>query len=102
VLNHYEYGGTHLAMTKGYESYAAGAALVQELGVEESARRFVEVNNFGTPDQVIDRVRRRREVIGDYVALFGVSFGGLDYDKVYESCTLLGEKVLPAIAALGD
>lgn len=102
VLNHYEYGGTHLAMTKGYESYAAGAALVQELGIEESARRFVAVNNFGTPDQVIDRVRRRREVIGDYVALFGVSFGGLAYDKVYESCTLLGEKVLPAIAALGQ
>ena len=37
---------------------------------------------------------------GDYVALFGVSFAGLDYDTVYDSCTLLGEKVLPAIAAL--
>jgi alkanesulfonate monooxygenase SsuD/methylene tetrahydromethanopterin reductase-like flavin-dependent oxidoreductase (luciferase family) len=102
VLRHYEYGGSHLATTKGYESYAAGAALVQELGLEESARRFVAVNNFGTPGQVIERVRARREVIGDYVALFGVSFGGLEYGKVFDSCTLLGEKVLPAITALGD
>ena len=102
VLEHYEYGGSHLATTKGYESYAAGAALVQELGLEESARRFVAINNFGTPDQVIERVRRRREVVGDYVALFGVSFGGLEYERVYDSCTLLGEKVLPAVAALGD
>lgn len=102
VLNHYEYGGSHLATTKGYESYAAGAKQVQELGLEESARRFVAINNFGTPDQVIERVRRRREVIGDYVALFGVSFGGLAYEQVYESCSLLGEKVLPALAALGE
>jgi alkanesulfonate monooxygenase SsuD/methylene tetrahydromethanopterin reductase-like flavin-dependent oxidoreductase (luciferase family) len=101
VLTHYEYGGTHLANTKGYESYAAGAALVQKLGLEESARRFVAINNYGTPDQVVERVRRRREVIGDYVALFGVSFGGLDYQKVHDSCTLLGEKVLPQIAAMG-
>jgi alkanesulfonate monooxygenase SsuD/methylene tetrahydromethanopterin reductase-like flavin-dependent oxidoreductase (luciferase family) len=101
VLTHYEYGGTHLATTKGYESYAAGAALVQKLGLEESARRFVAINNYGTPDQVVERVRHRREVIGDYVALFGVSFGGLAYDKVHDSCTLLGEKVLPQIAAMG-
>jgi alkanesulfonate monooxygenase SsuD/methylene tetrahydromethanopterin reductase-like flavin-dependent oxidoreductase (luciferase family) len=102
VLTHYEYGGTHLATTKGYESYAAGAKLVQELGLEESARRFVSINNYGTPDQVIERVRARRAVLGDYVALFGVSFGGLEYDKVYDSCTLLGEKVLPAIQAMKD
>jgi alkanesulfonate monooxygenase SsuD/methylene tetrahydromethanopterin reductase-like flavin-dependent oxidoreductase (luciferase family) len=97
VLNHYEYGGSHLATTKGYESYAAGAKQVQDLGVEESARRFVGINNYGTPEQVIEKVRHRREVIGDYVALFGVSFGGLEYDTVYDSCTLLGEKVLPSI-----
>jgi alkanesulfonate monooxygenase SsuD/methylene tetrahydromethanopterin reductase-like flavin-dependent oxidoreductase (luciferase family) len=102
VLQHYEYGGAHLAKTKGYESYASGAKLIQELGLEESARRFVAVNNYGTPEQVIDRVRQRREVIGDYVALFGPSFGGLEYDKVFDSCTLLGEKVLPAIAAMSD
>ena len=97
VLNHYEYGGSHLATTKGYESYAAGAKRVQELGIEESARQYVEINNFGTPEQVIERVRQRRDVIGDYVALFGLSFGGLDYDKVHASAALLGEKVLPAI-----
>jgi alkanesulfonate monooxygenase SsuD/methylene tetrahydromethanopterin reductase-like flavin-dependent oxidoreductase (luciferase family) len=102
VLNHYEYGGSHLATTKGYESYAAGAALVQKLGLEESARRFVAINNYGSPEQVVERVRQRRAVIGDYVALFGVSFGGLEYEKVYDSCTLLGEKVLPAIAAMRD
>jgi alkanesulfonate monooxygenase SsuD/methylene tetrahydromethanopterin reductase-like flavin-dependent oxidoreductase (luciferase family) len=102
VLQHYEYGGAHLAETKGYESYAAGAKLIQELGLEESARRFVAVNNYGTPDQVIERVRQRRAVIGDYVALFGPSFGGLEYDKVFDSCTLLGEKVLPAIASMSD
>ena len=100
VLEHYEYGGAHLAKTKGYESYADGAKRIQELGLEESARQFVAVNNYGTPEQVIERVRQRREVIGDYVALFGPSFGGLEYDKVYDSCTLLGEKVLPAIAAM--
>jgi hypothetical protein len=36
------------------------------------------------------------------VALFGPSFGGLDYEKVFDSCTLLGEKVLPAIASMSD
>ncbi|OLT12749.1 hypothetical protein BJF78_23690 [Pseudonocardia sp. CNS-139] len=101
VLNHYEYGGSHLAATKGYESYAAGAKRVQELGIEESARQFVAINNFGTPEQVTERVRQRREVVGDYVALFGVSFGGLEYDRVHASCTLLGEQVLPAVKAMG-
>ena len=102
VLQHYEYGGAHLAETKGYESYAEGAKLIQELGLEESARRFVAVNNYGTPDQVVERVRQRRAVIGDYVALFGPSFGGLEYEKVFDSCTLLGRKVLPAIASMSD
>ncbi|RTL68623.1 MAG: LLM class flavin-dependent oxidoreductase [Pseudonocardiaceae bacterium] len=100
VLHHYDYVGNHFGTTKGYESYAAGAAEVQAKGVDAAGAAYVGANTFGTPDQVIERIRHRRDVVGDYVALSSVSYSGLPYDMVHDSLSLLGKEVLPVVAAM--
>lgn len=95
VSEHYETGGSHFANVKGYEYYAAGAQEMQKVGAEEVARRYVNVNTFGTPQDVINQIEHRRSVIGNHVALFAPSFAGLPYDSVNRTLTLLAEKVIP-------
>jgi alkanesulfonate monooxygenase SsuD/methylene tetrahydromethanopterin reductase-like flavin-dependent oxidoreductase (luciferase family) len=95
VSEHYETGGSHFKNTKGYEHYAAGATEMQRVGAEEIARRYVSANTYGSPEEVIERIEYRRSVIGDHVALFAPSFGGLPYETVNETLTLLAERVVP-------
>jgi alkanesulfonate monooxygenase SsuD/methylene tetrahydromethanopterin reductase-like flavin-dependent oxidoreductase (luciferase family) len=98
VSEHYDTGGSHFKGLKGYEHYEAGAAEMQRVGADEIARRYVSANTYGTPEEVIARIEHRRSLIGDHVALFAPSFGGLPYETVNTTLTLLGERVAPHFA----
>ncbi len=95
VSQHYQTDGSHFEGLKGYEYYVAGAREAQRVGAEEVARQFVEANTYGTPDEVIDVIERRREAFGDHVALFCPSFAGLPYDTVNHTLDLFAGKVVP-------
>jgi alkanesulfonate monooxygenase SsuD/methylene tetrahydromethanopterin reductase-like flavin-dependent oxidoreductase (luciferase family) len=99
ALVHYGYAGEHFATTKGYENYAAGAEEIRRAGIEESARKAVGLQVFGTPDQVLEILRERQRIVGDHVALFCVSYAGMPYEMANRNLTLFGEAVLPKLHA---
>jgi alkanesulfonate monooxygenase SsuD/methylene tetrahydromethanopterin reductase-like flavin-dependent oxidoreductase (luciferase family) len=97
---HYEFSGRHFGGTKGYEKYAEDAAVLQEVGENAAIEAFIEAQAWGTPEQIIEKMRHRVEVAGDISALFGVSYAGMPYGKVQESLELLGTKVVPELKKL--
>jgi hypothetical protein len=100
-MRHYDLGGDHFATTNGYESYAEIAKLIQAAGHEASAQAYAEANTYGTPDEMIEKVQARREVVGDYHLNAIFSYGGMPYDSCESSMRLFADKVIPALREIG-
>ena len=100
VMRHYEFGGTHFSGTAGYESYSAVAEIIRDAGQEASAAAYVDAQTWGTPEQIIETVKARRAVIGDYHLNCAFTYAGLPHDKAEASMRLFAEKVIPALKEL--
>lgn len=100
VMRHYEFAGQHFGDTKGYQSYDAVAAMIREAGQEAAAQGYVQAQTWGTPDQIIEKIRARREVIGDYDLNCAFYYAGMPVEKAEASMRLFSEKVLPELKAL--
>lgn len=100
MVDHYEFDGKHFGKTHNYESYQNSADMLREVGREAGFKAFSDLQLKGTPDQIIETIKMRRELIGDYKQMFLCSYGGQSFDEVKASLKLFGEKVVPAFKDL--
>jgi len=99
--DHYRFQDDHFKNIKGYESYAGAAEEQAEVSIEELAETAMASQSYGTPEDIVENIKKRREVIGDFHALFTASHGGLPHKDVATSLNLIGTQVLPEIRPLG-
>jgi hypothetical protein len=66
VMQHYELESDHFKEARGYESYGSAVDLLRAIGLERLCEMYLGVQAWGTPDQVLERLRARREIIGDF------------------------------------
>lgn len=99
VVTHYEFTKVENFEKKGYGSYAEQAKTLGEFGVDNAAKVFVEINAYGTPEQVVEKLRARKALIGDFNLSIVPTFGGLSDAAAEKSMRLIAEKVLPKVRA---
>jgi hypothetical protein len=63
----------------------------------EAANAFVDINTWGTPAQILDKLHQRRDVLGDFDLIVQTSFGGMPEAKAEAGMRLFSEKVLPEL-----
>lgn len=97
LLEHYELTGEHLENLKGYSGYGKQAALMREHGLDKFIDGFLAANSYGTPGEMIDRFRARRDTIGSFELATCFRFGGLSYDQVEASMRLFAAEVMPEL-----
>jgi len=97
IANHYELMSDHFKDVKGYDSYATASDLFRQVGLEPAARTYCAVNTYGTPEQIIEKLRRRRELIGPFEFNMIVNYGGMSPKEAEESVRLFAREVLPEI-----
>lgn len=97
VLEHYEMAGDHFKNMKGYGDYANSAVTLQNMGLQEAANGFVDINTWGTPQQILEKMEKRRKVLGDFDLTIQVSYGGMTGENAEKSMRLFAEKVLPEL-----
>lgn len=97
ILEHYELMGEHLSSTKGYERYGRQAATLREMGFEGYLQGFLASNAYGTPREIIDRLRARFEITGPFDMATCFRFGGIPRDQAVDSMKLFAEKVMPEV-----
>jgi alkanesulfonate monooxygenase SsuD/methylene tetrahydromethanopterin reductase-like flavin-dependent oxidoreductase (luciferase family) len=95
MVDHYGFDGQHFGKTHGYESYQEGADMLREVGREAAFEFFYGLQWKGSPEQMIETMNRRRELIGEFQQMVLVSYGGMPYEMVRESLKLMSEKVFP-------
>ena len=84
VTDHYELMQDHFAKTRGYEHYASSTELFKQVGVETAAKGYCQVNCWGSPEQILEKLRHRWELLGGFelgdalvkLAEEGVDLGG--------------------------
>jgi alkanesulfonate monooxygenase SsuD/methylene tetrahydromethanopterin reductase-like flavin-dependent oxidoreductase (luciferase family) len=99
IIEHYEILSDHFKQAKGYEHYASASDLFKQVGLELAANTYCSVQTWGTPEQILAKLRARRELLGDFELSCIVDYGGLGWDEVEKSLRLFGAEVLPEVCA---
>ena len=97
VLDHYEMANDHFDDIKGYDDYASGAEQLRETGKEAAGEAFVDINTWGTPQQILEKLDSRKKALGDFDLTIQVSYGGMTLENAEKSIRLFAEKVLPEV-----
>ena len=100
ALDHYEFDCEGLADIPGYEYYGKLAANIRKHGVDAFVNFLAELQVWGTPDQVFEKLaeHQRRADSGALIGAF--SYGGMPHDLAKQNITLFAERVLPRLKAL--
>jgi len=102
VMQHYEFLGEHFARIKGYEAYGNAAEILRKTGQEAAGEAFFKNQFWGTPQQILDKLERRRQVLGDFELSVCASYSGLPFKDVESSLSLFSKEVLPEIRTWGE
>jgi alkanesulfonate monooxygenase SsuD/methylene tetrahydromethanopterin reductase-like flavin-dependent oxidoreductase (luciferase family) len=97
IARHYELMGDHFKDVTGYDSYASSSELFKQVGLEPAARGYCSVNTYGTPEQVLQKLRARRALIGDFELNMIANYGGMPQAEAEASVRLFAEEVLPEL-----
>lgn len=96
ALRHYELGGSHFDDLKGYRGYAKMAEILRK---DDTGwrRSVVDGHPWGTPDQIIDKVRALATDFGTSEISFVFRYGSMPQAKAERSMRLFAQEVLPAL-----
>ncbi|MCP5178984.1 MAG: LLM class flavin-dependent oxidoreductase [Pseudomonadales bacterium] len=97
LLEHYELMNDHLLDVKGYQGYGRQAGQLQSMGFDKYLSGFLAANAYGTPEQMLEKFRQRREIIGDYELATCFRFGGMTIEDTRESMALFAREVMPEL-----
>jgi alkanesulfonate monooxygenase SsuD/methylene tetrahydromethanopterin reductase-like flavin-dependent oxidoreductase (luciferase family) len=97
MVDHYEFDGKHFASSEMYNHYAGGAEAIIAAGREAAFEGFYGLQWTGTPEKMIEQMRQRIELIGEFSQMILVSFGGMPPEEVDESLRLFQDKVVPEV-----
>lgn len=101
VMRHYEFLSDHFSKVRGYEAYANAAEMLRQAGQEAALESYVNANVWGTPKQILDKLAKRREAMGDFEFVICPSFAGMPFKDAEASLRLYAKEVLPEIKTWG-
>jgi alkanesulfonate monooxygenase SsuD/methylene tetrahydromethanopterin reductase-like flavin-dependent oxidoreductase (luciferase family) len=97
LLEHYELMGDHLGETKGYQGYGKQAEVLRKVGFDKFVAGFEASNAYGTPQQMLEKLWARRQVIGNFELATCFRYGGIPFAEAQASMQLFAEEVLPEL-----
>jgi alkanesulfonate monooxygenase SsuD/methylene tetrahydromethanopterin reductase-like flavin-dependent oxidoreductase (luciferase family) len=97
IARHYELMSDHFKQAKGYEYYGRAADLFRAVGLEPAARTYCSVNTYGSPEQILEKLRWRRSLIGDFELNMISNYGGMAIGEAEASLRLFAREVLPEL-----
>ena len=97
ALDHYEFHNEGLADIKGYEYYGGLSRNIKKHGVDSFVNFLADLQVWGTPDQVVERITEYQKLTDCAGLICGFSYGGMPHDLAKQNMQTFAEKVLPRI-----
>jgi len=98
IVNHYEIMGEHFEKAKGYDYYASASEMFRAVGVEPAVKTYVAIQNWGTPEQILEKLRARWALLGGFELNLIASYGGMPLETAQGSVELFARECLPELA----
>jgi alkanesulfonate monooxygenase SsuD/methylene tetrahydromethanopterin reductase-like flavin-dependent oxidoreductase (luciferase family) len=100
LMEHYELLSDNFAKAgAAYASYAEQTKHYRSTSQEALIESYLQANIWGDPARIIDKLRERRELLGDFILGVSPSFGGMSFDDVRRSLRCFVDRVMPEIKA---
>jgi alkanesulfonate monooxygenase SsuD/methylene tetrahydromethanopterin reductase-like flavin-dependent oxidoreductase (luciferase family) len=99
AIDHYQFYDKGIADIPGYEYYAGISANIDKHGRDKFARFLAELQVWGTPDEVADKLIDYQKMVGAGGVIAACSYGGMPYDEAEDNMRLFSEKVMPRLQA---
>jgi alkanesulfonate monooxygenase SsuD/methylene tetrahydromethanopterin reductase-like flavin-dependent oxidoreductase (luciferase family) len=97
IVQHYEIMSEHFKDIKGYDHYANAGELFREVGLEIAAEGYVDVQTWGTPDMILEKLESRKNLMGGFELNVIANYGGMDYETAENSIKLFAKEVMPVV-----
>jgi alkanesulfonate monooxygenase SsuD/methylene tetrahydromethanopterin reductase-like flavin-dependent oxidoreductase (luciferase family) len=98
LMDHYELLSDNFAKAgAAYASYAEMTKQYRATKQQTLIDTYVECNIWGDPARIIDKLRERHELIGDFILGISPSFGGMSFEDVRRSLRSFVDRVMPEI-----
>lgn len=98
VMHHYELLSENFAQSGGaYSSYAEMSKYLRTINQEDLVNGYRECNLWGDPARILDKLRERRELIGNFFVGACFSYGGMLYEEARQQMRLFADRILPEI-----
>ena len=81
ALDHYEMFGKHFDATKGYERYADMSKYLNSIGLEKAVEDYIQLMPWGTPQQVLDKFSKMKDLTDMQGIMPNLYFGGMPYQE---------------------
>jgi len=94
VFEHYELMSDHLKNAKGYELYGSSVDMLRAIGLEKVVESYIDVQAWGTPEVIVDKLKARGEKIGDYLFNACFRFAGIPEDYAIRGMRLFADRVM--------
>jgi alkanesulfonate monooxygenase SsuD/methylene tetrahydromethanopterin reductase-like flavin-dependent oxidoreductase (luciferase family) len=98
AVNHYEFDTTDFSKVKGYEAHAR----LGEASSETSVSNYASTQVWGTPEEIVEKYKKRVEVLGDVDTKFVFRWGGMPVEAAEASMRLFAAEALPELKKLGS
>jgi alkanesulfonate monooxygenase SsuD/methylene tetrahydromethanopterin reductase-like flavin-dependent oxidoreductase (luciferase family) len=99
TVEHYEFDNVGFAEIEGYEYYAALARNIEKHGVDGFAGFLADLQVWGTPDQVVERLLDYVDRLNAGGVLLVPAYGGMPEDVADANFDLIAREVLPRLKA---
>ena len=99
AVDHYQFYDEGIADTPGYEYYAGISSNIAKHGRDKFARFLAELQVWGTPDEVADKLKEYQRMVGAAGIIGVFSYGGMPHDEAEQNMRLFADKVLPQLHA---
>lgn len=97
TVEHYEFGNVAFASIEGYEYYAGLARNIQKHGLEKFNGFLADLQVWGTPDEVLQKLIGYVDYIDAGAMLVMLSYGGMPADVARQNHDLFVSSVLPRL-----
>jgi alkanesulfonate monooxygenase SsuD/methylene tetrahydromethanopterin reductase-like flavin-dependent oxidoreductase (luciferase family) len=97
VMRHYGFDQHEHAGVKGYEFYASISRHIDRSGSEGAAAEYVDLMPWGTPDEVLDKLSKLRDLLGMAALNPWFSYAGMPVADAEANLRLFAKEVLPEL-----
>ena len=98
VIKHYEFDKDHLSSTRGYEFYGKGfQQKIAEIGRDGVIDFLTGLAPFGTPEQVVERIRHFHDLTGMNAFIGVFSYSAMPWAEAERNMRLFATQVLPEL-----